>query len=159
MGAVALEREEAVSGVGNASWAAYLAFRRSAVLALATAQHLEPVDESDVFGAVRATGEPIGALLVVAPTAGPRLAELLARTSPELVVVAEPALDVLSQVFEAGWSACASYTAMVAPDLQVGPVLPVPEPYQIQHVSLDDTQRAFDAMDRGETLKSVIDLE
>jgi S-(hydroxymethyl)mycothiol dehydrogenase len=27
-----------------------------------------------------------------------------------------------------------------------------------QHVSLDDTQRAFDAMDRGETLKSVIDL-
>lgn len=131
-----------MAGVGGASWVAYLAFRRTAMLALAAAQHLEPVDEPDLFGAVRPAGEPVGALLVVAPTAAPRLAELLSRASPELVAVAEPALDVLPLVIDAGWSACSAYTAMVAPDLRGVPALPVPEPYKVQPVALDDADDA-----------------
>jgi ribosomal protein S18 acetylase RimI-like enzyme len=127
-----------VSREGGATWAAYVAFRRAAVFALARAQGLEPVDEPDLVGAVRSGDEPAGALLVTGPGVEPPLRALLATTSPEVVVVTEPALDLLPVVIEAGWSACAAHTAMLADDLAAVPAVPVPAPYLLQRVALDE---------------------
>jgi GNAT superfamily N-acetyltransferase len=128
-----------VSGEGGASWAAYVAFRRAAVLALAEAQHLEPVDEPDLVGAVRPGGEPAGALLVTGTGAAARLGALLARSSPDVVLVMEPALDLLPGVIEAGWRHCAAHTAMLVRPLTAVPEIPVPEPYRLHRVALEES--------------------